>query len=162
VTQVLFVCSGNICRSPMAHHLFAKLLNDRSVTHIQAASCGTYKIGGQPSMENTLAVLHKYGADGDTYRSTAMHYYHLTQSHLIIAMEPLHVDMIREEAGDDPEIMKKVFVITEFHPDPVQRNAAGIYDFYLAPLDTYQELGAEIWSMLQNILNYCLEQWPAP
>ncbi|KRX21656.1 Low molecular weight phosphotyrosine protein phosphatase [Trichinella nelsoni] len=61
--SVLFVCLGNICRSPMAEAVFLKLLKDRNLTQQwmadSAATCG-YHVGGSPD-DRTMKVLSKHG-----------------------------------------------------------------------------------------------------
>ena len=79
--RVLFVCLGNICRSPMAHGVLEHRLRERGLEHlIEVDSCGTSGYhAGDPPDPRTLAVLRKHGvdlhhssrqlrpADGDTF-----------------------------------------------------------------------------------------------
>lgn len=65
--KVLFVCLGNICRSPLAEAIFKHKLNDRGLTNqIEADSCGTsnYHIGGSPD-PRTIANAKKNGVSID-------------------------------------------------------------------------------------------------
>ena len=61
--RVLFVCLGNICRSPMAEAVFARLVDEaRLAGEIQADSAGTAGWhAGEPADRRTLAVLRKHG-----------------------------------------------------------------------------------------------------
>ncbi|XP_066926767.1 low molecular weight phosphotyrosine protein phosphatase-like [Clytia hemisphaerica] len=68
--SVLFVCLGNICRSPMAEGIFKHLVKDRSDTSDWLIeSCGTarYHVGEQPD-DRTLSTLEKHGIKN--FRST--------------------------------------------------------------------------------------------
>ncbi len=61
--RVLMVCLGNICRSPMAHGVFADLVSKRGLAkNIEVDSCGTaaYHAGERPD-RRTMAVLQKHG-----------------------------------------------------------------------------------------------------
>ncbi|MDX2196098.1 MAG: low molecular weight protein-tyrosine-phosphatase [Cytophagales bacterium] len=64
-TKILFVCLGNICRSPMAEGILHKILTERGLTNaIIADSAGTanYHIGDPPD-HRTLQILKKHGID---------------------------------------------------------------------------------------------------
>ena len=63
--RVLFVCLGNICRSPMAHGVLQHRLHERGLAHlIDVDSCGTsgYHAGDAPD-PRTLAVLRRHGVE---------------------------------------------------------------------------------------------------
>ena len=60
--KVLFVCMGNICRSPTAEGVFAKLLKDRKLEeHFIIDSAGThaYHVGEQPDLRSQEAALER-------------------------------------------------------------------------------------------------------
>jgi protein-tyrosine phosphatase len=66
-TKVLFVCLGNICRSPLAEAIFKHKLNERGLeSRIEADSCGTsnYHIGGTPD-PRTIANAKRNGVSID-------------------------------------------------------------------------------------------------
>jgi protein-tyrosine-phosphatase len=157
--RVLFVCSGNICRSPMSELLFRQLLQEQEIDWIKSESSGTLGIVDAPVSDNNLTVLGELNLAPEQHRSRPLQFFHLYRADLIIVMEPLHRDMIAEEAGNDPEIMERVLAITEFHPDPEERNGAGIYDFVAADPDIYREMAVEFRLRLQALLEYCLRLW---
>lgn len=124
------------------------------------ASGGTLGLSGDPAAEGTLQVLLERGVNAEVHRSAALKFYHLWQADLIIVMEPLHREWIRNESGNDPAIMERTFVITEFHPQPLYRNAAGIFDFVLSPLEVYRDMSVEFSRLLESLADYCAEIWP--
>jgi protein-tyrosine-phosphatase len=157
--RVLFVCSGNICRSPMAELLFRQLLQEQGIDWMKSESSGTLGIVDAPVTDNNLTVLRELNLEPEKHRSRPLQFYHIYRADLIIVMEPLHRDLIAEEAGNDPEIMDRVLAITEFHPEPPERNGAGIYDFVTADLDIYREMADDFRLRLQALLEYCLGLW---
>lgn len=61
--HVLFVCLGNICRSPMAEAVFQKLVDDSHLSHeitVDSAGTGSWHVG-EPSHRGTRRVLKKHG-----------------------------------------------------------------------------------------------------
>ena len=62
VKNVLFICTGNVCRSPMAEAMFAQLVSDREEFQIQSA--GISAMAGQPASEHTAQLLERRGIGG--------------------------------------------------------------------------------------------------
>src|SRR5262245_9592664 len=67
VKSILFVCTGNICRSPMAEGLFRRLVGNRK--DIEVASAGINAIYGQPPSLHAITAVHAEGADIRNLRS---------------------------------------------------------------------------------------------
>jgi len=62
MTKVLFVCMGNICRSPTAHGVFLKIIKDQSIDQlIEVDSAGThaYHVGEEPDPRSQSAALQR-------------------------------------------------------------------------------------------------------
>jgi protein-tyrosine-phosphatase len=68
VTSILFVCYGNVCRSPYAAAAFARALDSRAGVSVQVASAGFIKPGRVPP-ETALAAVQRRGLDVSTHRS---------------------------------------------------------------------------------------------
>ena len=64
---VLFVCTGNVCRSPMAQGLFADLVRGRR--DIEVSSAGIGAVGGQPPSQHSVEVMNELGIDIRNIRS---------------------------------------------------------------------------------------------
>ena len=68
--QLLFVCSGNTCRSPMAEGIFNALAAELGIS---AVSCGISAINAMPAADNAIKAAFKYGADLSGHRSKPMY-----------------------------------------------------------------------------------------
>ena len=102
--HILFICTGNTCRSPMAEGLFRKL----SAHHPewQAGSAGTAAWPGQAASPETLHALREHGVNLSSHESrpvtdelmkNATDVYAMTESHLaaLLANFPEHADKVR-------------------------------------------------------------------
>ncbi len=86
---VLFVCLGNICRSPLAEWVFKDLVAKRGLDkQIYAASCGTgaWHVG-EPAHHGSRAVGRKYGVSLDTHRARQLCANDFSEFDLILAMD---------------------------------------------------------------------------
>lgn len=61
--KVLFVCTGNTCRSPMAEGIFRELLKKEGNDEIMCQSAGLTAIGGEPAAENAILACREIGVD---------------------------------------------------------------------------------------------------
>lgn len=63
MTKVLFVCTGNTCRSPMAEGIFRDILKKDGNEEIMCQSAGLTALGGEPAAENAVEVCREIGVD---------------------------------------------------------------------------------------------------
>jgi len=70
--KILFVCSGNLCRSFMAERIFRKQLKKRDLHHVQADSAGLLDLGGAGADAYAVAILREKGIDGSRHRSRVL------------------------------------------------------------------------------------------
>ena len=106
--SVLFVCTANICRSPMAMALLQERVGDSPEWTIESA--GTWSIQGQPAASNTQKVLAQRGIDIHNHRSRSVDRDLLRQFNLILTMEAGHKEALQVEF---PEIAQRVYVLSE-------------------------------------------------
>lgn len=123
--HILFVCTGNSCRSIMAEAYLRKRASEEKL-RIETRSAGTLGIEGMEPSENTQMVLAEEGIDTEGYASSTLTPELVNWADIILVMEPLHKERIVEM---DPAAGAKTFLLGEFNenanekgiPDPIGR-----------------------------------------
>lgn len=88
--RLLHVCTGNICRSPMAEHLTRLALAERSVSGVEVTSAGTWGLAGSPMDPHALAALAEHGVDGSAFRAQELVAEHVLAADLIVGATREH------------------------------------------------------------------------
>ena len=122
--NVLFVCTGNICRSPIAEGLFRRLLGNRK--DIEVVSAGVHAVRGQPPSLYAVQVCEEEGADISGLRSQPLTATLVDRATHIFAMTGAHLETIQTLF---PQGAEKSFLLREFEepgttvwrdvPDPI-------------------------------------------
>ena len=108
--KIVFVCTGNICRSPMGEALLRHELAARGCDGIEVTSCGTWASAPLPATAHAVTVLHGRGIDLTAHRSRAVEVAELEEADLVLAMTSVHVREIEEVA---PAVLPKVRLMKE-------------------------------------------------
>ena len=112
--RVLFVCLGNICRSPMGEAIMKKMTADRGVADdFYIDSAGTmYGIGGSPMYRNAAEKLREYGVPAGRHVSQPLTRSDYRKYDYIICMEKSNVSAVRWICEGDPE--NKIHKLLEY------------------------------------------------
>ncbi|MCL5269484.1 MAG: hypothetical protein M1457_02770 [bacterium] len=108
---VLFICTGNTCRSPMASGYFRKLLDERGIRDIEVRSAGVMTITGLLASQEAIQVMDNEGVDLRRHRSTQLTPELIRKADLILAMSPFHRQTALRMAEDAKD---KTFLFKEF------------------------------------------------
>lgn len=93
--SVLMVCTGNICRSPMAEGLLTHLLPESLKPVISVRSAGTDGLHGNPADPFAVRAAAAHGADISQHRARVLDATMVRSAHLVLAMEAYHLDRIK-------------------------------------------------------------------
>lgn len=117
VTRVLFVCMGNICRSPTAEGVFRRVVDEADVAHvIEIDSAGThaYHVGHAPDSRAQQAALRR-GVDLSRLRARKVQNEDFLRFDLVLAMD--HDNVADLQNACPPEYSHKVRLFMEFAPN---------------------------------------------
>lgn len=118
MTKVLFVCLGNICRSPMAEFLFKDMVDKKGLKNdFYIASAGTSaEEYGNPVHRGTRRKLAEYGISCDGKYARQINKDDYDRFDYIITMEEIHIRQIERIIGPDRD--KKVYNLLDFSDNP--------------------------------------------
>lgn len=131
--NLLFVCTGNICRSPLAEVIARAEADVRGWAEVSCASAGTFALSGQPASGPGIAVAAAHGLDLAKHASRELSLELLEWADVIIGMEVSHARAAARLAPD-----AAVHVMTDFLPADHERSAGGVPDPYGGDLETYE------------------------
>ncbi len=108
--SILFVCTGNICRSPIGERVLTGLAG-RAGVPVTSTSAGVGALNGQPIHPHASAVLIENGYDATGFESRYLRPPMLVESDLVLCMSREHRAAAQQMA---PARWKRVFTLTEF------------------------------------------------
>jgi protein-tyrosine-phosphatase len=147
VYQVLIVCTGNTCRSPMAEGILRRLLEEQGAQLIVVKSAGTSALLGMPASFVAISIMRQYGIDIISHRSQPLSRRLLDKSDLILVMAENHLEVIKKKF---PQYLEKVFLLKNFSRiEPVED--PNITDPIGGELELFQEVYEDIYRELERI-----------
>jgi protein-tyrosine phosphatase len=179
--EVLFVCTGNICRSPMAERLLQARIAAEAQDDLTIASAGMRAVVGHPMDEAAALVLRQHGGNPEGHVARQLRSAQIRSAGLVLAAGADHRDRIVRE---HPWAMRRVFTMREFvrlgaglgaprprpkgsrlahrvgevagrrgFVDPVAPADDDIGDPYGAPVELMQLCGEQISAVVDQVLD---------
>ena len=151
--QILFVCTGNICRSPMAEGQLRSLLAQSGNASIEVQSAGIGALAGQPPSQHAVEAMSEWGADITHQRSQMIHTDLVSTSEAIFGMTQGHVDAVLNHF---PQSKGKTFLVREF-VEGLEQYQKDISDPIGGDLEVYRHCRDEIAQGVQGIFHRLIE-----
>lgn len=135
--NVVFVCTGNTCRSPMAEGIFRSLLKERNITDVQCTSCGLAAFAGSPASDHAIEAAKRFGADISSHRSRPFSRYLLDEGDLFVCMTNSHLKALSDHVPSD-----KLMLLSD----------GGIPDPYMGSLEDYLSCAEKIYKAVLDLI----------
>ncbi len=144
---ILFVCTGNSCRSVMAEGLLKKMLGLHG-HQFYVHSAGIEAVDGFPSTPATIKALKEEGVDVSTHRSRRLTLEMIKTAHKIYVMEHLHMDWVLRMC---PEAKHKTHLLSEFSSEH-EKETIGIPDPIRMSDNFYKNVLIAIRGCVENLV----------
>ncbi len=151
--NVLFVCTGNTCRSPLAEVLFRDLVKNSPDYIVQSAGVGAFS--GQPASRNGVILAKERGLNLSGHKSKAVTIDLIEAATHIFAMSRSHLAAI---LMDYPEADDKVYLVSEFAADDRLRGK-DVCDPFGGDLSEYRDTLEHLEKVLPSVHAYIEQTW---
>jgi protein-tyrosine-phosphatase len=148
--KLIFVCTGNTCRSPMAEGLLRQLLGPECGWEVSSA--GVCAANGWPASEYAIEALREKGIDISDLHSQTLTPDMIDSADLLVTMTQGHRQAVLAAV---PQSEGKVFLLKSFG---IAQSSADIYDPVGEALDIYRRVRDEIDAALPNLILYMMEK----
>ena len=135
--RLLFVCTGNTCRSAMAEGFARKVIIERGLSDVDVVSAGTSAWDGAPASDGALLVSLERGIDISAHRAQTLTPDAVRDANLILAMGPHHLERVEALGGSG-----RAHLLTSFAS--FGKSTRAVHDPIGGELDVYRTTADEL------------------
>ena len=161
--HITFVCSGNICRSPMGHVILESMVADAGLADdvtVSSSGTGDWHVG-EHADPRTVAVLAEHGYDGSRHRAREFDPTEFDEIDLVLASDEGHVRALQRLART-PQNRAKIRLVREFDPAAVSAGTLETSDPWYGGDDHFARCFREVEAACHGILDHVREQLHNP
>jgi len=143
VKRLVFICSGNTCRSPMAKGLFIKHLEERNIElqdNIEVITAGTHPNTGESASPGARTAMEEIGVDISDHKAQPVTESLLSEADWIVTMTRGHRDYLIRVFGEN----EKLFTLYGF-----LGQEKDVLDPYGGDMDTYRDCRDELQQLME-------------
>lgn len=168
--EILFVCTGNICRSPTAERLAVDYAARTKLFNFAAASAGTRAVIARPIHPSAAEVLEELGGQSSNFAARQLTARIASNADLVLAMTAAHRDSVLELA---PRLLHRTFMLTEasrlvsehgartvadlavLRPQLATRELTDISDPIGQTSEVFRHVGTQIAELIPPVVELC-------
>ena len=147
--KIMFICTGNICRSAMAHKLLEKKLEQNNRSDVEVFSCGTFANPKEKSTYSALEVMKEYEVDLSSHQATNIFKSPIQDMDLILCATTSHKYFVLQQY---PDLEGKVFTMKEYVHFDESGKDIDISDPWGYDIEIYRFCAGEIDTCLDKLL----------
>lgn len=150
INSVLFICTGNSCRSVMAEGLMRKRLYELGKDSIEVRSAGVRALNGMAPTDETITVMREEGVDASDHKTKNVTADMIKSAGLILVMEPIHKDEIIRLV---PEAASKTYLLKEYESQSkINPKGFSVHDPIGKPVEEYRITRDEIKNEIERFV----------
>lgn len=144
--KILFVCTGNTCRSPMAAAIARRVAQERGMVDAVIESAGTSAWDGQPASDGALLVGLERQLDLNEHRSRTITAALIEDTDLILTMGPHHRDQVEGMGGGGKTFLLSTYASHGAEDKPIS-------DPFGGDLETYRTTADELEAAIRKVID---------
>jgi protein-tyrosine-phosphatase len=149
IHSILFVCTGNSCRSVMAEGLARKRLYELGKSGIEVSSAGIMAMKGSPPTDETIKVMKEADVDVAEFKSKNINADMIKRADLILTMEPMQKEFILKMVSG---ALNKTFLLKEYaNASAFLPKGFSVHDPIGRPVEDYRACRDEISAEIDKI-----------